>query len=95
MQIALCRAIRSQLSTRHFLPFTFAVLRQNPPQFTPFLQSAKFSGMTTTRPKNEDFNRDDLETLLKSRFFISRAFDIYGGVAGLYDLGVHLLFHLP
>jgi len=39
-----------------------------------------------------EFNRQDLEDLLKRRFFLSRAFDIYGGVAGLYDLGVSPLF---
>lgn len=41
-----------------------------------------------TPPANAEFNREDLEDLLKRRFFVSRAFDIYGGVAGLYDLGV-------
>ena len=40
------------------------------------------------RPTNLAFVREDLEDLLKRRFFISRSFDIYGGVAGLYDLGV-------
>ena len=39
-----------------------------------------------------EFVRDDLEDLLKRRFFVARAFDIYGGVAGLYDLGV---LHTP
>ena len=32
-------------------------------------------------------NRPFLEDLLKRRFFIQQSFDIYGGVAGLYDLG--------
>ena len=36
----------------------------------------------------KEFNREELDELLKRRFFISRSFDIYGGVAGLYDLGV-------
>jgi glycyl-tRNA synthetase (class II) len=44
------------------------------------------------RPANAEFVRDNLEELLRRRFFLSRAFDIYGGVAGLYDLGVHLSF---
>jgi glycyl-tRNA synthetase (class II) len=39
----------------------------------------------------KEFNREELEELLKRRFFISRSFDIYGGIAGLYDLGVCLL----
>jgi glycyl-tRNA synthetase (class II) len=45
----------------------------------------------TARPENVGFVRDDLEDLLKRRFFVNRAFDIYGGVAGLYDLGVQTL----
>ena len=42
----------------------------------------------SSRPSNVEFVREDLEDLLKRRFFLSRSFDIYGGVAGLYDLGV-------
>lgn len=34
-----------------------------------------------------DFDRVQTETLLRRRFFISPAFEIYGGVAGLYDYG--------
>jgi glycyl-tRNA synthetase len=34
-----------------------------------------------------DFNRAETETLLKRRFFVTPAFEIYGGVAGLYDYG--------
>lgn len=34
-----------------------------------------------------DFNRAETETLLKRRFFYTPAFEIYGGVAGLYDYG--------
>jgi hypothetical protein len=34
-----------------------------------------------------DFNREDTEGLLKRRFFITPSFEIYGGVAGLYDYG--------
>ncbi len=33
------------------------------------------------------FNREQLESLLKHRFFFAPAFDIYGGVSGLYDYG--------
>src|SRR5579859_6758270 len=39
-------------------------------------------------PKDVEFVREDLDDLLKRRFFLARGFDIYGGVAGLYDLGV-------
>lgn len=33
------------------------------------------------------FDRAQTETLLKRRFFIAPAFEIYDGVAGLYDYG--------
>jgi len=35
----------------------------------------------------EKFDRGKLEDLLKRRFFYAPAFEIYGGVAGLYDFG--------
>ena len=47
-----------------------------------------------SRPSTAEFVREDLEDLLKRRFFLSRAFDIYGGVAGLYDLGVYPFCHI-
>lgn len=37
--------------------------------------------------KKSPFSRVETERLLKSRFFVSPAFEIYGGVAGLYDYG--------
>jgi len=33
------------------------------------------------------YNRVSCENLLKRQFFYSQAFDIYGGVSGLYDYG--------
>ncbi|CAB4251921.1 similar to Saccharomyces cerevisiae YBR121C GRS1 Cytoplasmic and mitochondrial glycyl-tRNA synthase that ligates glycine to the cognate anticodon bearing tRNA [Maudiozyma barnettii] len=33
------------------------------------------------------FNRESLESILRGRFFYAPAFDIYGGVSGLYDYG--------
>lgn len=38
-------------------------------------------------PKQEKFERSKLEDLLKRRFFFVPSFEIYGGVAGLYDYG--------
>ncbi|KAA8903360.1 hypothetical protein TRICI_005718 [Trichomonascus ciferrii] len=35
----------------------------------------------------QPFNRENLEGLLKRRFFFAPSFDIYGGVSGLYDYG--------
>lgn len=35
----------------------------------------------------KDFDREATETLLKRRFFIAQSFEIYDGVAGLYDYG--------
>jgi glycyl-tRNA synthetase len=36
---------------------------------------------------NAGFNKRAFEDLMKRRFFYGLAFDIYGGTAGLYDLG--------
>ncbi|GAV53430.1 hypothetical protein ZYGR_0AI07140 [Zygosaccharomyces rouxii] len=33
------------------------------------------------------FNREHLESVLRQRFFFAPAFDLYGGVSGLYDYG--------
>lgn len=33
------------------------------------------------------YNRRECEDLLKRKFFYTQAFEIYGGVAGLYDFG--------
>ncbi|RKP22189.1 glycyl-tRNA synthetase 1 [Rozella allomycis CSF55] len=35
----------------------------------------------------KEFDRTKLETVLRRRFFYAPAFDIYGGVSGLYDYG--------
>ncbi|AGO12883.1 AaceriADL373Wp [[Ashbya] aceris (nom. inval.)] len=37
--------------------------------------------------KAVEFNRENLESVLKRRFFFSPAFELYGGVSGLYDYG--------
>ncbi|AET38932.1 glycine--tRNA ligase Ecym_3447 [Eremothecium cymbalariae DBVPG len=34
-----------------------------------------------------EFNRESLESVLKRRFFFAPAFELYGGVSGLYDYG--------
>ena len=39
------------------------------------------------RPKEEDFDRNKMEDLLKRRFFYDQSFAIYGGVSGQYDFG--------
>lgn len=36
---------------------------------------------------SSEFNREALESILRGRFFYAPAFDIYGGVSGLYDYG--------
>jgi hypothetical protein len=32
-------------------------------------------------------NRDKIDELVKRRFFVKPSFEIYGGVAGIYDYG--------
>jgi glycyl-tRNA synthetase len=39
------------------------------------------------KPSKIDFPRDRFNRLMAQRFFIAPSFEIYGGVAGLYDLG--------
>eukprot|EP01147_Barroeca_monosierra_P002210 gene2210-5221_t len=39
------------------------------------------------RTKDKSFNREGFEDLMKRRFFYGPSFEIYGGVAGLYDYG--------
>lgn len=43
--------------------------------------------MASNKPTDQAFSRENLETVLKRRFFYGPAFDIYGGVSGLYDYG--------
>lgn len=40
-----------------------------------------------SRPENQEFSRENLDQVLKRRFFYAPSFDIYGGVSGLYDYG--------
>jgi hypothetical protein len=83
MRIELRKVFRNIFHSRSFL---CPSLTRNPR--IPFGSSAPYT--MAARPTDVPFVREDLDDLLKRRFFISRGFDIYGGVAGLYDLGVHL-----
>lgn len=48
------------------------------------IKSTSENGTEVTKSK---FNRSGTEGLLRRRFFIAPSFEIYGGVAGLYDYG--------
>lgn len=41
----------------------------------------------STAPSTAEFSRENLESVLKRRFFYAPAFELYGGVSGLYDYG--------
>jgi hypothetical protein len=83
MRIGLSRAFfYNNLGRNLHLPL-FSTLFYHHRWIGPLTRPCSSFAMTDT-----EFNREELEDLLKRRFFISRAFDIYGGVAGLYDLGV-------
>ena len=41
----------------------------------------------STRPTEQEFIRDEFDSVLRGRFFYAPSFDIYGGVSGLYDYG--------
>ncbi|KAI3406408.2 GRS1 [Candida oxycetoniae] len=43
--------------------------------------------MSVVKDTNIPFSRESLEQLLKRRFFYAPSFEIYGGVAGLFDFG--------
>ncbi|KAL0959284.1 hypothetical protein HGRIS_014552 [Hohenbuehelia grisea] len=45
------------------------------------------SNMSTVNKTAHEFDKQRLEALLNRRFFYAPAFEIYGGVAGLYDYG--------
>lgn len=48
---------------------------------------AKLADATPKEEKKKGFDRDGLDDLLTRRAFFIKAFEIYGGVAGLYDYG--------
>src|SRR6266516_3275748 len=55
---------------------------------TQIQKSSKTVAMTTTTTKTgEAFDRASLESLLRRRLFYTPAFEVYGGVSGLYDYG--------
>ena len=89
MRIALSRVFFSNNLTRNLHIRTLPTFHHR--QYRPSPLIRHNSSLTTmgTRSTDTEFVREDLEDLLKRRFFLARAFDIYGGVAGLYDLGVH------
>ena len=48
---------------------------------------SRVSRMAGAKETNVPFSRESLEQLLKRRFFYAPSFEIYGGVAGLFDFG--------
>ncbi|CAI2360982.1 unnamed protein product [Moneuplotes crassus] len=56
-----------------FLPFS-----------TPFCTKPQ---VPRPEPLDQKYNRREVEDLLKRKFFLAQSFEIYGGVAGLYDFG--------
>ncbi|KAK0099632.1 Glycine--tRNA ligase 1, mitochondrial [Cadophora gregata] len=57
-------------------------------------QAPKFQGqkqqdatMATTTLKGQPFDRQTMDSMLRRRMFYTPSFEIYGGVAGLYDYG--------
>lgn len=48
---------------------------------------AELAAKTPVLPSKKTFSRPVFEDLLKRRFFYAPSFEIYGGVAGLYDYG--------
>ena len=88
MRIVLSRAIFSNYLTHNLHIQTLTGLSSRHHRFIPLIRHNSSFTTMGTRSAETEFVREDLEDLLKRRFFLSRSFDIYGGVAGLYDLGV-------
>lgn len=44
--------------------------------------------MSTTTLKGQPLDRPQLDSLLRRRMFYTPSFEVYGGVAGLYDYGM-------
>jgi hypothetical protein len=57
--------------------------KYQPPKF----QSPKEPSMSTTTLKGQPLDRPSMDSMLRRRMFYTPSFEIYGGVAGLYDYG--------
>jgi glycyl-tRNA synthetase len=79
----------------HRFPMRLALLRplrsypRRPPPFTRLYSTQLTETMSTTvvNKTAHAFDKTRLDGLLNRRFFYAPAFEIYGGVAGLYDYG--------
>lgn len=86
-QMLLPRSLTKQLKShllQNFKRGSFARHRSNIHKNRRDSDNQKF--MATTRT-GEPLDRAVLDTILRRRFFYTPAFDIYGGVSGLYDYG--------
>ncbi|GME74452.1 unnamed protein product [Ambrosiozyma monospora] len=63
------------------------ILKQQPQQLRGIKSKTKKLPKMSTSTTTPEFKREQLESVLKRRFFYAPAFEIYGGVAGLYDYG--------
>jgi glycyl-tRNA synthetase len=90
-QMLLPRSLSKQLKSIPFQHFRVAANPRNwqQPQFPTARfkrTAAKQIAMATTRT-GEPLDRAMLDTILRRRLFYTPAFEIYGGVSGLYDYG--------
>ncbi|KAL2068370.1 hypothetical protein VTL71DRAFT_16468 [Oculimacula yallundae] len=94
------RSLCSFVKTAGHLRTTFA--RQNTTTLRAFTASTRFNKhktpqfqgkkqqdaiMATTTLKGQPFDRQTMDSMLRRRMFYTPSFEIYGGVAGLYDYG--------
>jgi glycyl-tRNA synthetase len=70
---------RTHLIPNHSHPLLFLAVSAS--------RSQKSRTMATVNKTAHPFSKTNLEELLIKRFFYAPAFEIYGGVAGLYDYG--------
>lgn len=77
-------------SIRHFATKTIPARKFNPRKSSKMVAAASVnhpSELTVPNKTAHAFDKSTLDALLARRFFFAPSFEIYGGVAGLYDYG--------
>ena len=75
--------------TKTGFEFNFLKTRKNLYTTTTTTTTTKINTMASLEEQKKavEFNRESLESTLKRRFFYAPAFELYGGVSGLFDYG--------
>ena len=86
-----CRFARTagplQNSFPRYTARSFTATAQVKKYEAPKFQKQRDLIMATTTLKGQPFDRPVLDSLLRRRMFYTPSFEVYGGVAGLFDYG--------